>query len=184
MHDDDCCASGRTTETINADPTSPPSTGDTKIGATRSVLVKGAAWPVANESVAVRNVMSSIGRPLPANKQIDTTNSISTLVRFYKFGPFRLYTSERLLLNRKDPVILGGRAFDALIALIERRGEIVDTPELQKRIWPHVTVEPANVRVQMCILRKALGDGQNGDRYIVNVPGRGYCFVARVEYTR
>src|SRR6202163_3157560 len=32
----------------------------------------------------------------------------------------------------------------------------------------------------MAALRKALGDGRDGARYISNISGRGYCFVAPV----
>ncbi|WP_316233709.1 ATP-binding protein [Bradyrhizobium sp. SZCCHNPS2010] len=97
------------------------------------------------------------------------------------FGPFRLIAAERLLLNDDQPVILGGRALDVLIALTERAGEVVSRQELINRVWPGVTVEKANLRVHIANLRKALGDGRDGARYITNVPGRGYCFVATIQ---
>jgi predicted ATPase/DNA-binding winged helix-turn-helix (wHTH) protein len=96
------------------------------------------------------------------------------------FGPFRLLTAERLLLKEHEPVALGGRALDILIALVERPGEVVSRRDLIKRVWPDVTVEETNLRVHVAGLRKALGDGQDGARYITNVPRRGYCFVAPV----
>ena len=73
---------------------------------------------------------------------------------------------------------MGDRALDILIALVERAGEVVTRKELILRVWPGVTVEEANLRVQITGLRKALGDGLGDARYIVNVSGRGYCFVA------
>ena len=94
------------------------------------------------------------------------------------FGPFRLIATERLLLREDQPVVLGGRALDILIALTERAGEVVSRQELIDRVWPGVTVEKANLRVHIANLRKALGDGRDGARYVTNVPGRGYCFVA------
>jgi predicted ATPase/DNA-binding winged helix-turn-helix (wHTH) protein len=96
------------------------------------------------------------------------------------FGPFRLFAIERQLKKGDEPVHLGSRALDTLIALIERAGEVVTQRELISRVWPDVTVEEANVRVHIANLRKALGEGGEDARYIVTVPGRGYCFVAPV----
>ena len=93
-------------------------------------------------------------------------------------GPFRLSAAERLLEKGGEPVQLGSRALDLLIALVEQAGKVVSQRELISRIWPDVTVEDANLRVHLAALRKALGDGHEGTRYIVNVPGRGYSFVA------
>lgn len=94
------------------------------------------------------------------------------------FGPFRLNAAQRLLMKEDEPVVLGARSFDILIALLEHAGEIVSGRDLIDRVWPDVTVEEVNLRVHIASLRKALGEGQDGARYIVNVPGRGYCFVA------
>ncbi len=96
------------------------------------------------------------------------------------FGTFRLYAAARLLKNGDETVALGGRALDILITLVERAGDVVTQKDLISRVWPDVTVEEANLRVHIASLRKALGDGREGARYVVNVPGRGYCFVAPV----
>jgi predicted ATPase/DNA-binding winged helix-turn-helix (wHTH) protein len=96
------------------------------------------------------------------------------------FGPFRLFAAERQLKKGDEPLQLGGRALDTLIALVERAGEVVTQRELISRVWPDVTVEEANLRVHIANLRKALDDGREGTRYIVTVPGRGYSFVAPV----
>src|SRR5580704_10784342 len=96
------------------------------------------------------------------------------------FGPFRLFVAERQLQKGDEPLQLGGRALDTLVALVERAGEVVTQRELLSRVWPDVTVEEANLRVHIANLRKALGDGREGARYIVTVPGRGYSFVAPV----
>jgi predicted ATPase/DNA-binding winged helix-turn-helix (wHTH) protein len=96
------------------------------------------------------------------------------------FGPFSLFAAERLLKKVDKPIPLGGRALDILIALAERPGEVVTHKELISTAWPDVTVEEANLRFQMAALRKALGDGRDGARYISNIAGRGYCFVAPV----
>jgi len=96
------------------------------------------------------------------------------------FGPFSLFAAERLLKKGDKPIPLGDRALDILIALAERPGEVVTRKDLISTVWPDVTVEEANLRFQMAALRKALGDGRDGARYISNISGRGYCFVAPV----
>jgi predicted ATPase/DNA-binding winged helix-turn-helix (wHTH) protein len=97
------------------------------------------------------------------------------------FGPFSLFAMGRLLKRADEAIPLGGRALDVLIALTERAGELVSYRELISIAWPNVTVDEANLRVQIATLRKALGDGDDGARYISNVAGRGYCFVAPVS---
>ena len=97
------------------------------------------------------------------------------------FGPFCLLPTQFLLLEGDKPVSLGSRALAILIALLERKGQLVSKQDLMARVWPNVFVEPANLTVHMSALRRALRDGQNGNRFIVNIPGRGYCFVALVD---
>jgi len=97
------------------------------------------------------------------------------------FGPYRLLAAQRLLLERDKPVRLGGRAFDILAALVERAGELVGKEELIARAWPKTYVEESNLKIQVSALRRALGDGQGGNRYVITVPGRGYNFVAPVR---
>jgi predicted ATPase/DNA-binding winged helix-turn-helix (wHTH) protein len=96
------------------------------------------------------------------------------------FGPFSLFAAGRLLKKADEPVPLGGRVLDVLIALAERAGEVVPRKELISTVWPDVTVEDANLRAHIAALRKVLGDGRDGARYISNISGRGYCFVAPV----
>jgi predicted ATPase/DNA-binding winged helix-turn-helix (wHTH) protein len=99
------------------------------------------------------------------------------------FGPFILFPAERLLKKADEPIPLGGRALDILITLAERAGEVVTHKELISAVWPDVTVEEGNLRFQVAALRKALGEGRDGTRYISNIAGRGYCFVAPVTRT-
>jgi predicted ATPase/DNA-binding winged helix-turn-helix (wHTH) protein len=100
--------------------------------------------------------------------------------RAISFGPFQLLTTRRLLLEGDKPVRLGSRAFDILVALVERAGEVVRKGELIARAWPQTFVEESNLKFQVSALRRALGDGQGGHRYVVAIPGRGYNFVAPV----
>src|SRR5262249_48985165 len=94
------------------------------------------------------------------------------------FGPFRLVPSRQLLLEDGKPVRLGSRALDILIALAERPNEVVSKEDLIARVWPDTFVEEGNLRVHIAALRRALGEGQAGNRYVANIPGRGYRFVA------
>lgn len=75
---------------------------------------------------------------------------------------------------------LGSRALDILVALVERAGETISKEQLIARAWPDTVVEEAALRVHVAALRKALGDGRAGRRYIANNPGRGYAFIAPV----
>lgn len=97
------------------------------------------------------------------------------------FGPYRLIPAERLLLRDAETVDIGSRALDVLIPLVEAAGEVVGQRELLDRAWPNVVVGDGSLRATIAELRKALGDGQDGVRYIANVTGRGYCFVAPVD---
>jgi len=96
------------------------------------------------------------------------------------FGPFSLVASERLLARDGAPVELGARALDILMALLSRPNEVVSKSDLLARVWPDVTVEEGSLRFHIAGLRKALGDGKDGARYIATLPGRGYCFVAPI----
>ncbi|MGK9168969.1 helix-turn-helix transcriptional regulator [Inquilinus limosus] len=98
----------------------------------------------------------------------------------FSFGPFRLAVGERLLTRDDVPVELGARALDILIALVSRPNELVGKRDLMAEVWPDVTVEEGSLRFHIAGLRKALGDGRDGARYIATLAGRGYCFVAPV----
>jgi DNA-binding winged helix-turn-helix (wHTH) protein len=97
------------------------------------------------------------------------------------FGPFHLVASERLLTKDNVPLDLGSRALDILIVLISAPNEVVSKKDLMSRVWPDVIVEEGSLRFHMAGLRKALGDGKDGARYITTLPGRGNCFVAPVS---
>jgi len=97
------------------------------------------------------------------------------------FGPYRLLPMQFLLLEGDKRVPLGSRALEILVALLERPGELVTKQELMDRVWPNVFVEPANLTVHISALRRALRDGRDGNRFIINIPGRGYRFVASIH---
>jgi predicted ATPase/DNA-binding winged helix-turn-helix (wHTH) protein len=99
----------------------------------------------------------------------------------FSFGPFRLIPEQQLLVEEEKPVSLGARGLELLRVLVEHSGEVVSKDELTARIWPDTCVSESNLKVQIAALRRALGEGRRGQRYIATVSGRGYRFVASVK---
>jgi predicted ATPase/DNA-binding winged helix-turn-helix (wHTH) protein len=118
-------------------------------------------------------------RPLPANSD----PAVEHVGDCYAFEEFQLWPTSRVLTRGKGPVQLGARALDILIALVERAGHVVSKEELFALVWPNRLIEESNLRVHIAAVRKALGDGRSGTRFIASVPGRGYTFVAEVVRT-
>jgi predicted ATPase/DNA-binding winged helix-turn-helix (wHTH) protein len=100
----------------------------------------------------------------------------------FTFGPFRLLVDQRELQAHGVPVTLGQRAFDILLLLVSRHGQLMTKDELMAEIWPGLVVEENNIQVHVSALRKVLAKAGGDERYLVTIPGRGYRFVASVEY--
>src|SRR6266446_5927737 len=100
--------------------------------------------------------------------------------RKLRFGPFEVSIGERVLRRDGQVLPLGGRALDILNYLADRPGEVIPKQELIDHVWSDVTVEEGSLRVHVAAIRKALGDGQFGNRYIANIKARGYSFVGTV----
>ena len=98
--------------------------------------------------------------------------------RAVQIGRFTLYPERHVLQRDGEPVRIGSRALSLLIALVEKRGELVSKEALIARVWPETFVEEANLRVHIATLRKVLGDTADPPQYIANVSGRGYRLVA------
>ena len=98
----------------------------------------------------------------------------------YVFGSFQLLPAQRMLLNSGRSLRLGSRALEILITLVERAGETVSKDQLIGRVWPETVIDEGALRVHVAAVRKALGDGRQGNRFIISSPGRGYTFVAPV----
>src|SRR5689334_14206174 len=99
----------------------------------------------------------------------------------YRFGRFELQPRERRLLGERRPVPLPGKAFDLLVCLVSRAPRLVKKDELLALVWPDTIVEETNLNYTVSLIRKALQDGQDGQRYIETVPRQGYRFVADVD---
>ena len=89
----------------------------------------------------------------------------------YRFDRIEIRPRERHVLVEGNPVSLGARAFDLLLALVERSDRVVSKNELLDLVWPGLVVEENNLQVQVSALRKVLGPGA-----IATIPGRGYRF--------
>jgi TolB-like protein/DNA-binding winged helix-turn-helix (wHTH) protein/Tfp pilus assembly protein PilF len=99
----------------------------------------------------------------------------------YSFGPFVLDPAEKVLLRDAHPVPLPPKALETLLALVEKRGHVIDKAELLQRVWPDTFVEEATLAQNIFTLRKVLGNPPDGQEYIETVPKRGYRFVAAVK---
>jgi predicted ATPase/DNA-binding winged helix-turn-helix (wHTH) protein len=96
----------------------------------------------------------------------------------YRFGRFELQPEDRRLLADDAPVALGARAFDLLVTLVGRAGQLVSKNDLLTLVWPGLVVEENNLQVQISALRKLLGP-----QVIATIPGRGYRFTAVLDGT-
>lgn len=103
---------------------------------------------------------------------------------FYEFGRFRVNVAERVLLRDKDLVPLTPKVFEILLTLVENPGHVISKDDLMKRVWPDSFVEEGNLTQNISLLRKALGEGQNGHQYIETIARRGYRFIAPVSRKR
>ena len=103
---------------------------------------------------------------------------------FYEFGRFRINTGDRVLLRDYEIVQLTPKVFDILLALVESSGQVISKDSLMKKVWPDSFVEEGNLTQNISLLRKALGEGQNGHQYIETVARRGYRFVGPVRQSR
>src|SRR5215207_2061991 len=100
----------------------------------------------------------------------------------YEFGDFSLDTARRQLRGRDGfTVPLTTKAFETLLYLVGRSGTVLDKDELMGAIWPDAVVEENNLTQAISSIRRALGESRAEHRYILTVPGRGYCFVADVR---
>jgi DNA-binding winged helix-turn-helix (wHTH) protein len=112
------------------------------------------------------------------NRRSPLVQAEGTLRAFF-FGHFRIVLRGRLVERDGSPMPVGSRAFDLPCVLVSRPGGVVSKSELMAKVWPDLTVEESSVRFHITLPR-TLGDGQEGKRYVTNIPGRGYCFVAPV----
>lgn len=104
-----------------------------------------------------------------------------TRTRRYQFEDFRVEVDKRLLFRQGKPVHLTPKAFDTLLLLVQRKGEVISKDDLMREVWPDTAVEENNLNQNISTLRRVLGENRGENRYIATVPGQGYRFVPAVE---
>jgi DNA-binding winged helix-turn-helix (wHTH) protein/tetratricopeptide (TPR) repeat protein len=105
----------------------------------------------------------------------------SSAGHFYEFGPFRVDVANLLLFRDGQPLSLAPKAVETLIALVQHGGQLVKKDDLLRIVWSDRVVDESNLSQNIYLLRKTLGEGSNGQRYIETVPRRGYRFVGEVR---
>jgi len=100
----------------------------------------------------------------------------------YEFDGYRVDAMRRCLFDKKGQSLpLPSRAFDLLLLMVQRPGELLDKATILNAVWPNTVVEENNLSQCIRVLRRTLGDTAKERRYIATVPGRGYQFIARVR---
>ena len=98
------------------------------------------------------------------------------------FAEFELNVARRRLIHSGETVAISAKAFDLLVFLAENSGCVLSKEEILDRVWEGQFVEEANLTVQISNLRKALKENKEAPRFLVTVPGKGYKFIAEIEY--
>src|SRR5881394_2556498 len=94
------------------------------------------------------------------------------------FGRFLVLPHRREVLGDGEPLKLGGRAYDVLMALIAAQGAVVSKDALIARVWPGRVVEENALQTQISALRAAFG----AERELIRtVSGRGYQFTGEIR---
>lgn|SRR5690606_21601095 len=100
----------------------------------------------------------------------------------YLFDGIQLDVTRRKLLSAGGTVQpLNSRAMEALLVLVANAGEVVEKKRLMQAVWPHTIVEDNNLNQCILAIRRALGETAGSNRFVMTVPGRGYCFVCPVK---
>lgn len=106
---------------------------------------------------------------------------VNVVKQLYRFDQFQVDVTNRLLFRNGENVSLAPKVFDLLLLLVERPGDVLAKEELMQLLWPNTFVEDNNLTVSMSALRKALGEGKDGVKFIETIPRRGYRFVVPVS---
>src|SRR5688500_19792241 len=102
----------------------------------------------------------------------------------YEFGDFRLEISKGVLLRENKPVTLQWKTFELLCVLVKSEGNLITRDELMNKLWADTFVEENNLSQHIRLLRKVLGEGENGTTFIETVPRRGYRFLPEVQIVK
>ncbi len=106
---------------------------------------------------------------------------ITTAFTIYRLEDFEVYASKRRMVKNDETLTLNAKAFDLLLVLVENSERVLSKEELLEKVWADQFVEENNLTVQISALRKVLGERKNAPRFLVNIPGKGYKFIAEVQ---
>jgi len=116
--------------------------------------------------------------------ETDSNAGLGQSRRYIRFGPFQIDQQRQQVSRGGTRVKLRGKAYQALLALIAKRGQVVTREELKRTLWSsdtHVNFD-ANVNMTVNKLRQFLGDSTERPVYIETIPRKGYSFVLKLEY--
>ena len=116
--------------------------------------------------------------------ECDTDRGDASNADWFAFGPYLVFPSERTLKRNGQPLQIGDKALDLLLAFIQNPGEILSKSDLAQRVWRRPFIEDGSLRVAVGALRKLLGQTEEGGDYVINVVGRGYAFSPTVKFER
>jgi DNA-binding winged helix-turn-helix (wHTH) protein len=114
----------------------------------------------------------------------ESVSSAAIPSRYIRFGPFQLDQETQEVTQNGVRLKIQGKVYQVLLALLEKRGEVLSRDELRLRLWSstaRVNYE-ANVNTTVNKLRQALGDSSDKPKFIETVPRKGYCLTVMPEF--
>ncbi|HEV7499987.1 MAG TPA: LpqB family beta-propeller domain-containing protein, partial [Vicinamibacteria bacterium] len=99
----------------------------------------------------------------------------------YRFDDITVDTAAFRVARGPQPIPLEPKAFDLLVLLLERPGQLVTKQEILDGVWRQTAVSDNALTRIVAHLRKALGDDARDARYIETIPTRGYRWRAPLE---
>jgi predicted ATPase/DNA-binding winged helix-turn-helix (wHTH) protein len=188
-HEGGCEPHAKRCHTLYAEPASsnalrPDKPTDNRPDVGKTGFLFDATLTVPGSTTPIHTILPTIGVGRHERQWMPDRDEILLSDDVISFGAFRLRPAERLLQKDSVTVSVGGRALSILIVLVERAGETISSVDLISRVWPDTTVGDGSLRFHVAGLRKSLGDGEAGSRFVTNIPGRGYRFVAPISRSR
>ncbi len=110
---------------------------------------------------------------------------LQAMPRYIRFGPFQIDQQREEVTQNGSRIKLQGKVYQALLALLEKPGEVVTREELRQHLWPAETQVnyDANVNTTVNKLRQTLGDSSDKPLYVETIPRKGYCFMLQPEFS-
>jgi DNA-binding winged helix-turn-helix (wHTH) protein len=122
---------------------------------------------------------------LESESDAGSSQVLQAAPRYIRFGPFQIDKQREEVTQNGSRIKLQGKVYNALLALLEKPGEVVTREELRQRLWPAETQVnyDANVNTTVNKLRQTLGDSSDKPLYVETIPRKGYCFIGKPEFS-